>query len=68
LPGNQELLLVAAIRATEFDAEAEGVVRSVATLNAVSFPDGGNVDMRPQPRQPIATKRRLRRVNRKRRG
>jgi hypothetical protein len=35
LSGNQELLLVAAIRATEFDAEAEGVVRSVATLNAV---------------------------------
>ena len=34
MAGNQELLPLAAIRATELDAEAEGAVRSVATLNA----------------------------------
>ena len=34
MPGNQELLLAAATRATELDVEADGEVRSVATLNA----------------------------------
>jgi hypothetical protein len=33
-----------------------------------SFPDGANVGLRQSARQPIATKRRLRRVNRKKRG
>jgi hypothetical protein len=33
-----------------------------------SFPDGANVGLRQGARQPIATKRPLRRVNRKKRG
>jgi hypothetical protein len=35
LPSNQELLPVTATCANGLDVEAEGVVRSIATLNAV---------------------------------